>query len=132
MSDESSQDRRVKELWQSQPTEGVRMSIDQIRVSAGTFQRRIQWRNVREYVTAIALIAFFSFELWRAGDMLVRIGFGLIIAGIFYLIWHCCPRVPGGRSLKTQGFRVALSSSAASLNSSVTYSPASGAGIWAL
>ena len=88
MSDESSQDRRVKELWQSQPTEGVRMSIDQIRVSAGTFQRRIHWRNVREYVTAIALIAFFSFELWRAGDMLVRIGFGLIIAGIFYLIWH--------------------------------------------
>jgi len=88
MSDESSQDRRMKELWQSQPTEGVRMSIDQIRVSAGTFQHRIQWRNMREYVTAMLLVFFFSYEFWRAGDVLVRIGFGLIIAGIFYLIWH--------------------------------------------
>lgn len=88
MSDESSQDRRVKELWQSQPTEGIRMSVDQIRVSAGMFQRKIHWRNVREYVTAIALVVFFSFEFGRAGDLLVRIGFGLLIAGISYLIWH--------------------------------------------
>jgi len=88
MSDESPQDRHMKELWQSQPTEGVRMSIDQIRVSAGRFERRIQWRNVREYVAAIAVVVFASFEFWRAGDAMVRIGFGLMIAGIFYLIWH--------------------------------------------
>jgi hypothetical protein len=88
MGDEYSQDRRVKELWQSQPTEGVRMSIDQIRVSAGSFERKIHWRNLREYVTAITLVVFFSFEFLRAGDLLVRIGFGLIIAGMFYLIWH--------------------------------------------
>jgi hypothetical protein len=88
MSDESSQDRRVKELWQSQPTEGIQMSIDQIRMSAGKFEQRIHWRNVREYVTAIALVVFFSFELWRAGPLLVRIGFALLIAGTFYLIWH--------------------------------------------
>lgn len=94
MSDESSQDRRVKELWQSQPTEGIRMSVDQIRVSAGMFQRKIHWRNVREYVTAIALVVFFSFEFGRAGDLLVRIGFGLLIAGISYLIWHMLSKGP--------------------------------------
>ena|SRR5579872_85040 len=88
MSDESPQDRRMKELWQSQPTEGVRMSIDQIRLSAGTFQRKIHWRNVREYVTAVALVVFFSFEFWRAGDLVVRVGFGLLILGTSYLIWH--------------------------------------------
>lgn len=88
MSDESPQERRVKELWQSQPTEGVHMSIDQIRLSAGKFERRIRGRNTREYATAIGLVVFFSFELWRAGDLLVRIGFGLIIAGLSYLIWH--------------------------------------------
>jgi hypothetical protein len=43
---------------------------------------------MREYVTAMLLVFFFSYEFWRAGDVLVRIGFGLIIAGIFYLIWH--------------------------------------------
>ena len=88
MSDESSQDRRMKELWQSQPTEGVRMSIDQIRLSAGTFQRKIQWRNAREYVAAIAVVVFFSYQFWRTGDLLARIGYGLVIAGTFYLIWH--------------------------------------------
>jgi hypothetical protein len=88
MSDESSQDRRMKELWQSQPTEGVRMSVEQIRVSAGTFQRRIHWRNVREYVAAIAVVVFAAYEFFRGNDLLVRTGFGLMIAGVFYLIWH--------------------------------------------
>jgi hypothetical protein len=88
MSDESSQDRRMKELWQGQPTEGVRMSIDQIQAVAGKFQRRIHWRNVREYVAAIAVIVFSAYEFFRGGDLLVRTGFGLIIAGTSYLIWH--------------------------------------------
>jgi len=88
MSDESSQDRRMKQLWQSQPTEGVRMSVEQIQAAAGKFQRRIHWRNLREYVTAVLLVAFFSYEFFRGGDLLVRTGFGLMIAGIFYLIWH--------------------------------------------
>jgi hypothetical protein len=88
MSDESPQDRRMKELWQSQPTEGVRMSIDQIRMSAGRLERRIHWRNVREYVAAVAVIVFASFEFWRAGDLVVRIGFGLMVIGVFYLTWH--------------------------------------------
>ena len=88
MTDESSQDRRIKDLWQSQPTEGIKMSIDQIRMSAGKFQRRIRYRNVREYIAAIAVLGFSSFEFWRAGDLLVRIGFVLIAAGTFYVVWH--------------------------------------------
>ena len=87
MSDESSRD-RMKELWQSQPREGIRMSIDQIRMSAGRFERRIHRRNLREYLAAIVLIVFFGFEFWRAGDVVLRIGFGSLIAGAFYLIWH--------------------------------------------
>jgi Flp pilus assembly protein TadB len=88
MSDESSQDRSMKELWQSQSTEGVRMSVEQIQAVAGKFQRRIHWRNVREYVTAMFLVVFFSYEFFRGNDPVVRAGFGLLIAGIFYLIWH--------------------------------------------
>lgn len=64
------------------------MSVEQIQAVAGKFQRRIHWRNVREYVAAIAVVVFFSFEFWRAGDLLARIGFGLLITGTFYLIWH--------------------------------------------
>lgn len=87
MSDESSRD-RMKELWQSQPTEGIRMSIDQIRMSAGRFERRIHRRNLREYISVIAAVAFCSFGFWRTGDLVVRIGFCLLVVGAFYLIWQ--------------------------------------------
>jgi hypothetical protein len=88
MSDESSQDRRMKALWQGQPTEGVRMSIEQVQASAGSFQRKIQWRNAREYVAAAAVVVFFGFQFVRTGDLVARLGFGLIIAGMCYMVWH--------------------------------------------
>ena len=88
MSDESSQDRRMKELWQRQKTEGVRMTVEQVQASAGKFQRRIQRRNAREYVAAVAVVLIFAFEFWRAGEVLARIGFALVIAGTVYLAWH--------------------------------------------
>lgn len=88
MSEESSQDRRIKELWQGQPTEGVRMSVEQVQASAGSFQRKIQWRNAREYVAALVVVVFFGFQFVRTGDVPARIGFGLLIAGMCYMVWH--------------------------------------------
>ncbi|MGO9340720.1 MAG: hypothetical protein ACLPY1_24865 [Terracidiphilus sp.] len=88
MSDESTQDIRMKELWQSQKTEGVRMSIEQIQASAGKLQRKIEFRNVREYVAAFVVVVFFALEFSRAADLLVRTGFALIIAGTCYLVWQ--------------------------------------------
>lgn len=64
------------------------MSIAQIQASATKFQRKIGWRNVREYVAAIAVVLFFAYEFWRAGDPLARIGFGMIIAGTIYVVAH--------------------------------------------
>jgi hypothetical protein len=63
------------------------MSVEQIQASAGSFQRNIQWRNVREYVAAIAVVVFFGWEITRTPDLLARIGFGLMIAGMFYMVW---------------------------------------------
>ncbi len=64
------------------------MSLDQIRSSAGGFQRKIRWRNTREYVAAFAVMIFFGFQFLRGGDLLTRTGFGLIIAGTFYVVWQ--------------------------------------------
>jgi len=88
MSDESSEDNSMKQIWQSQPTEGVRMSVAEVQARAGKFQRRILRRNMREYVAAAAMMVFFTYEFWRAEDLLARIGFALIIAGIGYLAWQ--------------------------------------------
>ncbi len=86
MNDESPQDRRMRELWQDQKTEGVSMSVAEVQASAGKFQRRIRSRNAREYVAAAVVVAFFGFEFWRAGDVLVRTGFALLIAGLVYVV----------------------------------------------
>jgi len=95
MNGESSNDREMRELWQSQKTEGVRMSVEQIRLSAGKFQRRIEWRNAREYAAALVVVAFFGFQFIRTGDALTRLGFGLIIAGVCYVIWQLHARGSG-------------------------------------
>lgn len=87
MGSESSPD-RVQELWQSQQTEGARMSVEQIRMSAGKFQRTVGWRNVREYVAALAVTIFFAYDFARTDDRLARIGFGLLIAGTAWVVWQ--------------------------------------------
>ena len=88
MSDESTHDSRIKELWQSQKTEGVRMSIEQVQASAGKMQRKVEFRNAREYVAGFLVVVSFGYEFWRAADLLVRAGFALLIAGMVYLVWH--------------------------------------------
>ena len=88
MNDESPKDQKLKELWQIQKTEGVRMTVAEVQASSGKFQRRIQGRNAREYVASAVMVVFFGFEFWRDGDLLVRIGFALLIAGLCYLAWQ--------------------------------------------
>jgi hypothetical protein len=88
VNNESPEDRQVMEVWQSQETEGVRMSVEQVRVEAGRFQRKINARNLREYVVALMLVVFFGFEFSLTKQVLARVGFGLLIAGIAYLVWH--------------------------------------------
>ena len=88
MNNEFPEDRQVMELWQNQETEGVRMSVEQVRLEAGRFQRKISARNLREYVAALAVMVFFGYEFSRTGDVLARLGFGLLMAGTAYVVWH--------------------------------------------
>ena len=64
------------------------MSIEEIRGRAGKFEKKIYWRNAREYVVALVMVVFFGFEFWRMPDALTRVGVGLMIAGLLYLVWQ--------------------------------------------
>ena len=64
------------------------MSVDEIRQKAGKFQKQILWRNVREYVAGLVVVVFFGFQFWLMPDALTRVGFGLAIAGVLYVIWE--------------------------------------------
>lgn len=78
----------VQEIWQSQPTEGIKMPIDEIRRRAVKFEKRMIWLNVREYVAGGMGMVGMAYFLSRTQDSLLRIGFGLMIAGLAYALFH--------------------------------------------
>ncbi len=61
-------------------------SLDEIRRKANRFQQKIRWRNAREYVAALIVIAAFGWHGWTVETVLARIGHGLIIAGTVYVV----------------------------------------------
>jgi hypothetical protein len=86
MNNESPDNRSIKELWQGQPAEPVPVTLDRIRASAGKFSRSIARRNAREYIAAVLVVVFFGFQFARTPDPLFRLGFGLSIAGMLYVV----------------------------------------------
>ena len=78
----------MRSIWQNQKLEGVHMSVDELRSRAGKFNRRVSWRNAREYIAAVVVIVFFTFCFARTDDLLRRVGLGLEVAGVAYVCWH--------------------------------------------
>ncbi len=78
----------MNNLWQSQPTEPPRIRPEEFRKKINKFERRIFWRNVREYAAGAVVIAIFGYYEWRFHALLVRFGSGLIIAGTLYVMYQ--------------------------------------------
>ena len=76
----------MQELWQQQPVEGTRMSIEQIRKRATRFEKKLFWRNAREYISGGIAIVLFGYFLAQAHDMLSRIAFALLMGGMTYVL----------------------------------------------
>jgi len=88
MNIESSEKDDAQQLWQAQPTEGVRMSVEKLQAGATRFQRTIRHRNLREYLASAAVVSVFGYQFLRSDDVLARVGFALLIAGTLYLAWN--------------------------------------------
>ena len=88
MTAEPSPGRGTQIVWQQQPSEALRPSIDDLRRQATKFERQIAWRNAREYAAATVAAACYAVIFWRASDTLVRIGATLIVAGLLYAVWQ--------------------------------------------
>ena len=74
-----------RNLWQSQERENVTISLEEIRLRAARFERRIWWRNFREYAAGVLLIAWFfaTLHLWHGLDLLGPV---LMLAGVIYIM----------------------------------------------
>ena len=75
----------AQKLWQDQPVEGMKMSVEAVRLRAGKFERRIARRNLRESVASAVVIIAFGYFFVTAPNILLRITWGLFIAGMIWL-----------------------------------------------
>jgi len=96
----------MKKLWQNQPTEPPRIRPENFRKKMSKFERKIFWRNMREYAAGAVVIAIFGYHYPKLHGLLVRVGSGLIIAGTLYVMYQLHRRasfrpVPANLGLNT-------------------------------
>ncbi len=75
----------AQKLWQDQPVEGMKMSVEAVRLRAGKFERRIARRNLRESVASGVVIIAFGYFFVTAPNPMLRITWGLFMAGMIWL-----------------------------------------------
>jgi hypothetical protein len=78
----------LRNLWQNQEVEEVRISVDDLRVKAGKFQSRIRWRNLGEQAACLFVITVFGSMSFMTPQTIPRISFALMIAGAIYVAWR--------------------------------------------
>jgi Flp pilus assembly protein TadB len=87
MPDKLPQD-EFRNAWQNQPVENVTMSLEEIRRRAGKFQRRIQWRNAREYAAVAVVVIVFGYYIKLFPSPVTRAGSMMTIAGALYVAYQ--------------------------------------------
>ena len=87
MNDKSASD-QMKHLWQSQPTNPPNIRPEDFRRKMDKFERRVFWRNMREYAAGAVVIAGFGYFGWKLHGLLVRVGAGLILAGALAVMFE--------------------------------------------
>lgn len=72
-------------LWQKQETEKMTITIDELKLRANRFERRIHWRNLREYGAGFLVIPIFALRLRYQGGWHM-VSPLLLIAGMLYVM----------------------------------------------
>ena len=87
MTDERRGD-ELQRLWQAQPKEETMMSLDALRAYARKLERRVAWRNGREYVAAVIVTIMFGQAIWNIPVLAIRIACAMIIAATAFVVYH--------------------------------------------
>jgi len=76
-----------RNLWQNQEVERMTITLEDVRRKAARMERRIYWRNLREYVAGIIVIAAFgaTFSRFRGWQLVPSL---LLIAGTINVMFQ--------------------------------------------
>jgi hypothetical protein len=76
----------ARTVWQGQAVEARAFSQREIRAMYESFNRRIWWRNGREYAAAAVASAAFGWGAWQAQGAVQRAGHLLLIAAMAIIV----------------------------------------------
>lgn len=76
----------AQKIWQDQPVEGIKMSTEILHKRAAKLERRILWRNVREYVASLIAVGLLAYFFASAHSRLDRVTFALFIAALGWIV----------------------------------------------
>lgn len=79
---------RFQNLWVNQQSEGFTLSVEEIRMRAGSMQSIVSRRNFREYLVGGFLIVFFSAMAFVAKYPLSKLGCAMIAIGVAVVMWR--------------------------------------------
>ena len=80
--------RDLNKLWQDQPTEEVRMAIEDIRDRARRMKKKGDRRNLLEYAGVAFVVVGSMARSAREENVTVLVGAGLLILGALYVGYH--------------------------------------------
>jgi hypothetical protein len=76
----------VQKIWQDQPVEGIKLTVEIIHKRAARFERQIRWRNIREYAASLIAASLLVYFFVTTHDVLSRVEFGLFIAALAWMV----------------------------------------------
>jgi len=86
MPNEPLPDNDIRNVWQNQPAENIPMPLEEIRRKDRQFEKRINRRNLREYIGGAIGIAAYTFYIFKFHSLMIRAGSVLVIAGVLYIL----------------------------------------------
>lgn len=77
-----------KQIWQNQPTEPVRMSLDEIRRKAQNLETKDRLAALASMAVALGLFVFFGRSFVKTPYLVTRIGWAVVSLWCLYGIYH--------------------------------------------
>ena len=77
-----------RNIWQNQPKEPFKMSVDEMRLKAHRFQMKARLAVASAITTGLSVCVFFAWSCIRAHEVLPRMGFGLLSLWGIYVAYQ--------------------------------------------